>query len=393
MFKLTWRNTLRHPLRSSLTVLGMALAVLAFCLLRTMVAAWYSGVAAASPVRLVTRNAISLIFRLPLAYYPKIAAVNGIVNLTYGGWFGGIYIDERHFFPQFAVYLPKYLEMYPEYIIPEEQKLKLLQDRRGCAAGRQLARRYGWRLGDAITLKGTIYPGEYRLILQAIYTGRDATTDEGRLFFHWDYVNETMKKLSPERADQVGWFLTQVRSPEQVAPVAQEIDGMFKNSLAETLTESEAAFQMGFVSMTEAILLAIQVVSWLVIGVILVLLANTMAMSARERLGEHAVLKTLGFRPRHLAGLMLGESLLLAAAGGLVGLTLTFPVVKVIKVSLGQYFRVFPLTNATLALGFATALAVGGPDLLEFVPESLWTGVLFVLETDSGLVERRFGVL
>jgi putative ABC transport system permease protein len=359
MFKLTWRNTLRHPLRSSLTILGMALAVLAFCLLRTVVAAWYSGVAASSPVRLITRNAISLVFRLPLAYQPKIAAIPGIVNLAYGNWFGGIYIDERNFFPQFAVYLPKYLEIHPEYVISSDQKLELFQDRRSCAAGRQLAKRYGWRLGDVIVLRGTIFPGEYRFVLKAIYTGRDPTTDEGRFFFHWDYLNETMKKSFPNRADQVGWFLSRVATPEQAAPVAQEIDALFRNSLAETLTESEAAFQMGFVSMTEALLLAIQVVSWLVIGVILVLLANTMAMSARERMGEYAVLKTMGYRPRHLAGLIMGESLLLATMGGLLGLALTFPMVHLFKTKLGQYFRVFPLTNTTLALGLGTALAVG----------------------------------
>jgi len=359
MFKLTWRNTLRHPLRTSLTVLGMAVAVLAFTLLRTMVAAWYAGVSASSPVRLVTRSAISLIFRLPLAYYPKIQGIDGVTNVTYGMWFGGTYIDERHFFPRFAVYLPKYLEIYPEFLIPEDQKLALLQDRRGCLAGKALAERYKWRIGDAIVLTGTIYPGEYRLILRAIYSGRDPTTDEGRLYFHWDYVNETLKKQLPDRADQVSWFISKVASPELAAPISAQIDAMFKNSLAETLTENEAAFTMGFVSMTEAILLAIQVVSWLVIGVILVLLANTMAMSARERLSEYAVLKTMGFRPRHLAGLILGESMLLALAGGLVGILLTFPAVEVFRSQLGQYFRVFPLTRTTLALGMAAALSVG----------------------------------
>jgi putative ABC transport system permease protein len=359
MLKLTWRNTLRHPLRSSLTIVGMALAVLAFCLLRTLVAAWYSGVAASSPVRLITRNAISLVFTLPLSYQPKIAAIPGIVNVSFGNWFGGVYIDERNFFPQFAVYLPKYLEIYPEFIIPPEQKLELLKDRRGCAAGRQLAQRYGWRLGDSIVLRGTIYPGEYQFILRAIYRGRDPATDENRLFFHWDYLNETMKKNIPARADQVGWFLSQVAAPELAAPVAGKIDDLFKNSLAETLTETEAAFNLGFVSMTENLLLAIQVVSWLVIGVILILLANTMAMSARERMGEYAVLKTMGYKPRHLAGLILGESMLLAAMGGLMGMALTFPMVHFFKTKLGKYFRVFPLTDTTLALGLGTALIVG----------------------------------
>ncbi len=359
MFKLTWRNTLRHPLRVGLTVVGMAVAVLAFCLLRTVVAAWYAGVSSASPTRLVTRNAISLIFRLPLAYLPKIQALPGITGLAYGQWFGGIYIDERHFFPQFAVSLARYLELYPEFVIPPDQKMELLRDRRGCVAGRQLARRYGWRLGDAIVLKGTIYPGEYRLILRAVYTARQPTVDEGRLYFHWEYVNETMLKNEPSRADQVSWFLLRVANPALAAPLAAQVDALFKNSLAETLTESEAAFALGFVSMTEAILIAIQVVSWVVIGVILVLLANTMAMSARERSAEYAVLKTMGFRPRHLAGLILGESLLLAVVGGLLGLALTFPAVHVFRTTLGQYFRVFPLTRLTLAMGLGTALAVG----------------------------------
>ncbi len=359
MLKLTWRNTLRHPLRAGLTVLGMAVAVLAFCLLRTVVAAWYAGVSAASPARLVTRNAISLMFRLPMAYLPKIQGVPGVKGVAYGNWFGGVYIDEKHFFPQIAVSIPSYFDLYPEYLMTVAQKTAFFQDRRGCAAGRQLAARYGWRLGDAIILQGRVFPGEYRFILRAIYTGRETTTDEGRFFFNWEYLNESMKKTAPDRADQTGWFLVEVARPELAATVAGQIDAMFKNSLAETITETEAAFVLGFISMSEAILIAIQVVSWVVIGVILVVLANTMAMSARERQGEYAVLKTMGFRPRHLVGLILGESLLLALAGGLVGLCLTFPAVQVFKSQLGQYFRVFPLTRLTLALGLGVALGVG----------------------------------
>jgi putative ABC transport system permease protein len=359
ILKLLFKNAFRHRLRTGLTILGITIAILAFGLLRTVISAWYSGVEASSATRLITRNAVSLIFSLPLSYKDKIRQVPGVTIVSYGNWFGGIYIDERNFFPQFAVSLPKYLEIYPEYMLPPEQQLELLQDRRGCVAGRQLAERYGWRLGDAIVIKGTIFPGEYRFILRAVYRGRDPTTDENRLMFHWDYLNETMKKTFPARADQVGWFLSQVAAPDLAPTVAAQIDDLFKNSLAETLSESEAAFQMGFVSMTEALLLAIKVVSWLVIGVILVLLANTMAMSARERLGEYAVLKTMGYRPRHLAGLIMGESLMLAAMGGLLGLALTFPMVYLFKTRLGQYFRIFPLTDTTLALGLAIALAVG----------------------------------
>jgi putative ABC transport system permease protein len=360
VFKLTLRNTLRHPLRAALTVTGLAVAVLAFALLRTMVAAWYAGVEGASPTRLITRNAISLIYPLPMAYLVKIQSVPGVAAVVYGNWFGGIYKDEKQFFPVFSVDpVRPYFQVYPEYVMPEDQKRAFFQDRRGAAAGRALASRYGWRLGDSIILKGNIYPGEWQFILRAIYTGAEATTDEGRFYFHWEYLNESLKKSADSRADQVSWFALKVARPEEAPQVAAAVDAMFKNSLAETITETEKAFYLGFVSMTETILLAIQVVSWLVIGVILVVLANTMAMSARERLGEYAVLKTMGFKARHLMGLILGESLLLAAAGGLVGLSLTFPAVYVIKATLGQYFRVFPLTRYTLGLGMAVSLAVG----------------------------------
>jgi putative ABC transport system permease protein len=360
MFKLAWRNTIRHPLRAVLTVSGLAVAVLAFALLRTMVAAWYAGVEGASPTRLVTRNAVSLIYPLPMAYLPKIQALPGVAAVCYGNWFAGIYIDEKHFFPQFAAGpVRQYFDIYPEYVMPEDQKVAFFQDRRGCAAGRALAGRYGWRLGDSIILKGTFYPGEWQFILRAIYTGAEPQTDEGRFYFHWDYLNERLKKNADSRADQVSWFAIKVASPEIAPQVAAAVDSMFKNSLAETITETEKAFFLTFVSMTEAILLAIRVVSWVVIGVILVVLANTMAMSARERSGEYAVLKTMGFKARHLAGLIFGESLLLALTGGLVGLALTFPAVKVFRSQLGQYFRVFPLTRATLMVGLAVALAVG----------------------------------
>jgi putative ABC transport system permease protein len=359
VFKLAWRNTIRHPLRAALTILGMAVAVLAFCLLRTVVDAWYSGVDASSPVRLVTRNAISLSSPLPLSYLPKIKAVPGVKGVGYAYWFEGVYIDKKNFFAQFAASLPQYLELAPEFLIPTDQQLAFLQDRRGCLAGRKLAARYHWKVGEVIVLKGTYFPGEYRLLLRGIYRGRDPSTDETMLFFHWDYLNENLKKIAPDRADQVGWFLVEIERPELAAEVSQRLDEQFKNSLAETITETEKAFNLGFVEMTKAILVAIQVVSWMVIGVILGVLANTMAMNARERLGEYAALKTMGFKPRHLAGLILGESLTLALVGGLLGLGLSFPAVWLFPASVSQYLGVFKISAETMALGVGTAAAIG----------------------------------
>src|SRR4030042_4511621 len=229
MFKLPWRNTVRHPLRAALTVCGVAVAVLAFALLRTMVAAWYSGVEASSPARLVTRNAISLVFPLPIAYLPKIQAVPGVAGVAYGSWDRGVYIDERHFFPQMAVEARRYFDIYPEFVIPEDQKQAFFKDRRGAAVGRALVNRYHWRLGDSIIIKGANFPGGRQFITRAIYTGAEPQTDESRLFFHWDYLNESLKKLGSDRTDKVGWYLIKVTRPELAPQVAAQVDGIFKN--------------------------------------------------------------------------------------------------------------------------------------------------------------------
>ena len=359
MFKLTWRNTIRHPLRSGLTVMGMAVAVLAFCILRTVVTAWYAGVDAASPVRLVTRNAVSMLATLPLSYLPKIQAVPGVTGVGYAYWFEGIYIDKKNFFPQFAASLPQYLDLAPELLMPPEQRAALVKDRRGALAGRKLIQRYGWQIGDSIILKGTYFQGEFRFTLRAIYDGRDPSTDETMFFFHWDYLNEYLKKTAPEMADQVGWFLVEIERPELAPIVSQRIDTLFKNSRAETLTETEKAFNLSFVEMTKTILMAIQVVSWAVIGVILVVLANTMAMSARERLGEYATLKTMGFRPRHLAAIILGESMLLALMGGCLGLALSLPALHLFPKDVTQYFPALEISDTTAALGLSVSLLVG----------------------------------
>ena len=196
-------------------------------------------------------------------------------------------------------------------------------------------------------------------MLRGIYKGQYPNTDETLLCFHWDYLNENLKKIAPDMADKTGWYLVQVARPELAVPVSVKIDAGFKNSLAETLTETEAAFNLGFVEMSSAILVAIQVVSWVIIGVILGVLANTMAMNARERLGEYAALKTMGFKAHHLAGLIMGESLLLSLVGGLLGLALSFPAVRVFPPEVTQYFPGLEVSRMTMLIGMAVALAVG----------------------------------
>jgi putative ABC transport system permease protein len=358
LLKLLYRNAFRHKLRTSLTVLGITIAVLAFGMLRTVVGAWYAGVEASSATRLITRNAVSLIFFLPLSYREKILQVPGVTEVGYSDWFGGIYKEEKNFFPNFATEARTAMDLYPEFIVPADQKAAFLRDRKGAVVGRKTAERFGWKIGDLITLKGTIFPGNWEFVIRAIYRGAQKSTDETQFFFHWNYLNESLKKTAPYRADKVGWFLVGVKSPDIAADVSVAIDKLFKNSLAETLTETEKAFQLSFISMTEAIVVVIQLVSIIVIIIIMTVMANTMAMTVRERTGEYAVLKTLGFGGGHLAGLIFGESFVIAATGTLFGIVLTFPAARAFGDYLSQYFPIFVVSRSTIRMDVAAGIIV-----------------------------------
>ena len=359
LLKLILRNSLRHKLRTILTTLGIVIAVLAFGLLQTVVDAWYAGAEAASSTRLVTRNAISLVFPLPINYADRIRQVNGVKRISWANWFGGVYISERNFFPQLAVEPRSYLELFPEYVVDPDQLKAFLTDRKGCAVGRKLAQTYGWRLGDTVPLRGTIFPGNWEFVVRAIYGGREANTDEAQFFFHWDYLNETLRKTAPRRADSTGIYFVGIDDADRAAEIAAAIDSTFRNSLAETLTETEKAFQLGFVSMSESIVAAIRIVSFLVILIIMAVMANTMAMAARERLSEYATLKALGFRPAYLRRLIAGESVLIALTGGAIGIGLTFPAAQAFSAKMGTLFPVFQVSAQTVGLQVVAAAVVG----------------------------------
>jgi len=359
LLKLLFRNAFRHKLRAGLTICGICVAILAFGLLRTVVSAWYAGVDASSSTRLVTRNAISLIFPLPLSYKDKIRGVEGVKMVSPGNWFGGIYIEEKNFFANFAVDSKTYLDLYPEFVIPPDQKLSFLKERKGCVVGRKLAKRFGWKLGDTIVLRGTIFPGNWEFILRAIYKGKNKTIDESQFFFHWDYLNETMKKVLPRRADQVGFYMIGTSSPDIAASTSKSVDSLFKNSFAETLTETEKAFQTSFIALSQTILTVIQLVSLVVIVIILAVVANTMAMSVRERMSEYAVFKTLGFGGFYLSLLILGESLLISGIGCAMGIITTFPAADAFARAVGDFFPIFNISSRTIYLDMLAALIVG----------------------------------
>ncbi|HSD00281.1 MAG TPA: ABC transporter permease [Casimicrobiaceae bacterium] len=352
------RNAFRHKLRTTLTIVGIIVAISAFGLLRTIVDAWYAGANASSSARLVTRSSVSLVFALPLNYAQKIRQVPGVASVAWANWFGGVYINERNFFAQFAI-SPTYLDLYPEFVLTDEQRKAFQADRVGAVAGRKLAEKFGWKVGDQIPLRGTIYPGTWTFNLRGIYDGAEEGTDTSTFFLHFDYLNEAIKRQYPRRGDQTGVFIEQLRDPEDAATVSQAIDATFKNSLAETLTETEKAFQLGFVSMSEAILLAIQAVSYVVIVIIMAVMANTMAMTARERYGEYATFKALGFSNGFVAMLIFAESLGIALIGGLLGIAFTFPMAEIFARTVGSILPGFNVSDETMVAQLVSACVIG----------------------------------
>ena len=359
--KLIFKNIFRHHLRSALTIAGLVVAILAFGLLQTVVNAWYAGVDMASANRLVTRNAISLVFPMPVYYRERIKAIDGVTAVAVSNWFGGIYKDQsfNNFFAQFAVDHDNFFDLYPEFITRPDELLAFKKDRRGAMVGRLIAKQHGFKVGDTIPLKGAIYPGNWELVVRGIYEPKDETTVTRQLYFHWDYLNEEMKKRFPRRAEQAGVFVVQIADPSRAAEISLRVDNEFRNSLAETLTETEKAFSLGFVAQTEAIVTAVKIVSFVVILIIFAVVANVMAMTARERLAEHATLKALGFSPGFIGALIIGESVLLTAMGGALGIALTFPVAAAFKAMMGSMFPVFYVTAHTVALQVAAAAVVG----------------------------------
>jgi putative ABC transport system permease protein len=360
VFSLLFRNVWRNKGRAILTFLGLTVATLAFGLLSTVVSAWYAGAEGASTARLITRNSISLVFPLPISHADRIRQIDGVSALSWANWFGGIYKEPKNFFPQFAIEPETYLNAYPEYILSQEERSQFIKDRRAAVIGRKIANTHGLAVGDNMTLKGTIYPGDWEFQVAGIYDGRDSGTDTAQMFFHWNYLNEEAQaRALPRRPNSTGVFIVTIAEPARAAEISLNIDALFKNSAFETLTETEKAFQLGFVAMTEAIVLAIQVVSYVVILIILAVMANTMAMTARERTSEYATLKALGFSPAFVAALIFGESMLLAVFGGAAGMLLTYPVAQAFGASMGTIFPVFEVATQTSVMQLVLAVVVG----------------------------------
>lgn len=360
LVRLLFRNALRHKLRGALTVVGVGVAVMAFALLRTVVTAWHAGVEASAANRLITRHAVSFVFPLPLAYRDRIAQVAGVDKVTYAVWFSGVYIDKNQFFARLAVDSESFFDVYPEYVLDKDQYETFRRERNSAIVGIDLARRYDLKIGDIMNLEGDVYPGQWAFVVRGIYRPRDQTVDPSIMMFHYKYVDERLRQEAPERAGNIGWYIVRIANPDDSAAVSQAIDKLFENSPAETKTETERAFQQNFLSSASAVITAMNVMSFVIIGIILLVVGNTMIMSARERTHEFAVLKALGFSGGKLFFLLAGESLVLATLGSALGLAVTVPAVQGFRAALPKgWFPIFYIKPETILIGCLASLVIG----------------------------------
>jgi putative ABC transport system permease protein len=360
IIKFILRNALRHKLRSVLTILGIAVAVMAFALLRTVVTAWHVGIEASAANRLITRHAVSFVFSLPYAYRERIAQVPGVDRVTFAVWFSGVYIDKNQFFARLAVDANTFFDVYPEFIVSPAEFEAFKRERNACIIGIDIAQRYNLKIGDIMPIEGDIFPGKWEFVVRGIYYPRDKTTDPSSMLFHWQYVEERVRQDEPDRAGQVGWYVVRIADPEDAATVSEGIDRLFANSWAETKTETERAFQQSFLSSMGSVITAMDVMSFVIIGIILLVLGNTMVMSARERTHEYAVLKALGFSGGYIFILIAGESLLLSLLGSMMGIAVTFPAVESFQEAMPKgWFPIFYVEPKTIVLGCLAGLLVG----------------------------------
>lgn len=357
--RLIWRDLSRNPLRLGLTVLAGAVGVMSFIFLRTVVDIFYMSAESAQADRLFTRAKASITEELPLSYLPRIAAVRGVDDITYYGFFGGRYGEsQRDFFGTAFVDPVSFMRVFDELLVSPQQAAAFQADACGALIGPELARRHGWKPGDRVTLKGTLYPGDWTFTVRGIYGVRGGTLDESSLFFGFRCLNE---KLPESRRDRVGAFMLRVEDPSRSAAVASAVDAMFANSPYPTRTESERAATLGFISMLSAIITAVRVVSSVILLIILLVIGNTLAMSVRERTRDLATLRAMGFKSGRVVMLVLFESLAIGLASAVLGVLIAPPLIQGFIAAVGSQLGGLPsevIRESTLLLGALAALGV-----------------------------------
>ena len=347
-------NLFRKKTRTALTIGSFAVALFLFGILAVVDGAFQQGVDVAGVDRLVVLNRVSIIQPLPLAYRDRLLRVPGVTHVTFANWFGGVYQDERNFFPQFAIDRESYRQMFTEFVVPDDQWQAFQTDKEGAIVGEALAERFKWKLGDRIPIKGTIFAGTWEFNIRGIYHGRRVQDDTTQFWFRWDYLDE--RKAFTK--GMVGWYTVRIANPDDAVRLVKAIDENFVNSPFETKTDTEKAFAASFVKQMGNIQLLILTVGSVVFFTLLLVTGNTMAIAVRERTRELAVLKAVGFSDRFVLALVIVETMIVAAVGGGVGLGLA----KLFTLRgdpTGGLLPFFYLAPEDIAVGLLLALAVG----------------------------------
>ncbi len=354
---LVLKSARRSKRRTLLTVISVAIAVFLYASLRAVLDGFTAGAEASSSTRLITQRSTSLMFSMPNSHTEAIKATPGVRDVAWASWFGGIYKDPQNFFAQFAIDPESYLRLYPEIVLTPQDRQAFLEDRTGAIVGDGLAKRFGFKVGDKITLQVGIpvYGNQdFDFTVRGIYTTAGNAVDNQSMWFHWKYADE--RSVLP---GQVGWFVAEIANPDQAAQVASTIDHKFENSPNETKTMTEQAFQSSFVSMFGNLNLLLGSISLAVVITTLFVAGNTMAMSVRERTTEIAVMRTLGFQAGTIFMLIAGEGLLMAMIGGVVGTALAWWLVNPDFLQVGAFIPVFGVNNRNVVMALGLSVLIG----------------------------------
>jgi putative ABC transport system permease protein len=356
---LVWRNLLRRKMRTSFTLLSILVAFVLFCFLMAIKMAFTLGVELAGADRMIVTHKTSIIMPLPERYLARIEATKGVTDVAWASWFGGVYKEPANFFAQLAVDPERWLRMYPEFVLPPDQKKRWLEDRTSAIVGRATADRFGWKVGDRIPIQATIFHPKnggltWEFNLVGIYEGAVKGTDTTQFFFRHDFLEENRRGWH----GMVGWYIFRLKDPALAPSVARELDSAFANSSAETKTQPEKAFMAAFANQIGDIGTIMMAILAAVFFTILLVAGNTMAQAVRERTSELAVLKTLGFTDGRVLALVLVESCLLAALGGFLGLAIGWTLVQQGDPTKGM-LPAFYLPGRDVALGAAFVLLLG----------------------------------
>lgn len=357
---LVWSSLRRRRVRTFFTLLSVLVAFLLFGYLAAINMAFRLGIDVAGADRLVLRHKVSFSFLLPESYQSRIESVEGVVDVTHASWFGGIYQEPKNFFPQFAVDPEGYLKLYPEFILPEEQKKAWFADRTGVVVGRTTAEKYGWKIGDKVPIQATLWRKQdgsstWEFTVDGIYHGAEQGTDTTQFLFHYDYFDEARAFAK----GQVGWYIVRIEDPERAPQIVERIDSLFANSSYETKTSTEKAFMQAFAKQIGNIGAIIGAILSAVFFTILLVTGNTMMQSVRERTKDLAVLKTLGYSNRLVVTLVLAESLVLAGLGGALGLGLAWLLIRRGDPTGGALpIFFFPPRDIVLGVGFVLLLGL-----------------------------------